>query len=106
MWWQAAWYSAGAAGRLAGFFGVSAFVASYPAATLSVPRASSVPAAAKTARSTGWQKSPHTRLSTGSLQAQQPPPTVLMKILPWRLFRDSLLLRHQCSMLLLSYDSW
>lgn len=87
VWWQVALCSAGAAGHLAGSCGVSASVASYPAATRPAPRASSAPAAAPTARSTDWLKSPHTHLSTGPQRTRWPQPTALMKMLQWRLFR-------------------
>lgn len=87
LWWRLAWCCAGAAGHLVGSCGVSASVASYPAATTPAPPASSAPTAASTARSTDCQKSRHTHLSMAPRLAQQPPITVLMKMLARRLFR-------------------
>lgn len=89
-WWLAVWWPAGAAGRLAGSFGVSASAVSCLAATSPARPASSVLRAVCTARSTDWQKSRHTHRSTGrngTLQGRLQTPTVQRKMSPWQLFR-------------------
>lgn len=115
VWWRVAWCSAGAAGHPVGSCGESAFVASYPAVTRHAPPASSAPAAAPTARSTDWPKSPLTHRSTGRQQERPPPPpTVLKTTLPLLLFRAQGAVwlisfgiqRQRYSMLMLSCDQW